>query len=465
MKTLAVLFLMICASPALATTYYVTATGSDSNNGKTVSTAWATIQHSASTMKPGDMVLVKQGKYPERVYVTTSGTAAAPITFEADTNSEVQVEGFEIKGANYIQVIGFDITGTSHTAGDTEHMFGILWQGSNGLIQDNYIHDICAEGIMMGWTGNLSDPTVSNNEIVSNRIVRSEMAGLEVDGQYNSVVGNSISDILQFPVGCPSRTGADADGMRAFGTGHLLSHNQITGIAYGTVTNPAPHSDCLQTWGPLSNTIFEANVCTFPAVGGTLSSASGNEAGNIDNSAGAISHVWMSNNVFSTMRQGPSVTSYGGTPLLDFEFINNTMDNVAQEALITKGITSAVFENNIFYNVGVGFGGGDSFLSDNGSSTYTLSNNDFWVTSGSPGTYPQNYTHLNFDPQFIDEPDGYYELGASSALLAQGATVSSITHDIDGTTRPSGLYDIGAFQVCAAPGCGTAATHGTPAGH
>jgi hypothetical protein len=453
-KRLFVLILILFASPASATSYFVSVSGKDTNTGRSTTAAWATIQHASITMRAGDNVTVLAGKYPERVYVTRSGSSTAPITFAADPTAIVQVQGFEIQGANYIQVVGFDITGTSRTSGDTEHMFGILWQGSFGLIQNNYIHDLCAEGVMMGWTGNPTDPTVANNQILNNRIERVEMAGIEVDGKNNSVTGNSIEATLQFPVGCPARNGADADGIRAFGTGHLINHNHIYGIQFGTATNPVPHADCFQSWGPLTTTTFDANNCSFPSIGGSATSAEGNEAGNFDNSSGTVQHVWMINNVFKTMRQGPSVTNYGGSSLLDFQFINNTMDNVAQQGLITKGLASALIENNIFYNVGTGFGGGDSFLADDGTSTYTLAANDFWVTNGSPGTWPQNYQHLQANPQFIDEPDGVYGLLAASSLIGQGVTVNSVTHDFDGSSRTAaGGYDIGAYEGCALGGC------------
>ena len=124
--------LMAVASPARAASYYVGTLGNDSAAGTSRVAPWKTIQHAANTMVPGDVAVVLGGKYPERVYVSKSGTAAKPIAFEADLNSIVQMQGFEIrKGANYIQVVGFEITNTSHVAGDIEHAFGILWQGSS----------------------------------------------------------------------------------------------------------------------------------------------------------------------------------------------------------------------------------------------------------------------------------------------------------------------------------------------
>ena len=446
-KLILIAILTMLASPVRAATYYVGTTGNDSNAGTTSASPWKTIQHAANVMAPGDVTEVLAGKYAERVYVSRAGSASQPIVFEAQPNAIVQMQGFEIlNGANYIQVIGFEITGASHIAGDIEHSFGILWEGANGLIQDNNIHDLCAEGIMMGWTGNDSDPTVAHNEILNNRITHAEMAGIEVDGQNNSVLGNDIDTTLQFPIGCPARPSADADGMRAFGSGHLIEKNVIHGMLLGTTATPSAHTDCLQTWGPLSNTTFEGNLCYFPAIAGTATSASGNSAATIDNSSGLVQHVWIFNNVFSTMRQGANVMADGPTALSDFEFVNNTLVNIAQEGVLTESLTGAIIENNIFYNVGTGLGGGDSYFCDNGKSTYTLSANDFWVTSGSPGTWPQNYPHLQVNPGFIDPQSNQYQLSATSPLIGQGQTVTNVTIDAQGSPRPAGAYDVGAFQ-------------------
>src|SRR5688572_20501718 len=40
-----------------------------------------TIQYASSLTKPGDVVEIAAGEYPERVYITRSGTAEAPITY------------------------------------------------------------------------------------------------------------------------------------------------------------------------------------------------------------------------------------------------------------------------------------------------------------------------------------------------------------------------------------------------
>jgi len=57
--------------PALAATYYVASTGADSNPG-TSSAPWATIQHAANLVAPGDTVHVASGTYNITTGITAS---------------------------------------------------------------------------------------------------------------------------------------------------------------------------------------------------------------------------------------------------------------------------------------------------------------------------------------------------------------------------------------------------------
>lgn len=74
------------SSPAMAATYYVSAsTGSDANSGTSSTAAWQTIGHvNGQTFQPGDSVLFKRGDvWNESLVVPSSGTQGNPITFDA----------------------------------------------------------------------------------------------------------------------------------------------------------------------------------------------------------------------------------------------------------------------------------------------------------------------------------------------------------------------------------------------
>jgi hypothetical protein len=73
-------------APARATTYFVAAGGSDSNNGTTSATAWQTVAKvNGATFLPGDSILFNRGDawYGTSLVVPSSGSSGAPITFGA----------------------------------------------------------------------------------------------------------------------------------------------------------------------------------------------------------------------------------------------------------------------------------------------------------------------------------------------------------------------------------------------
>ena len=67
-----------------AAQYYVSPTGNDAAAG-TSAAPWKTLQHAADVVGPGDRVTARTGNYAG-FYLDTSGTAAAPIEFDADPN-------------------------------------------------------------------------------------------------------------------------------------------------------------------------------------------------------------------------------------------------------------------------------------------------------------------------------------------------------------------------------------------
>ena len=104
------------------TTYYVSSIiGSDKNAGTSGSAPLASLQAAENLVKPGDTVEVMNGTYTgpaggNVLTISTSGTASAPITFEAAPgatpviNSSGDWQGIEID-ASYITINGFTIVG------------------------------------------------------------------------------------------------------------------------------------------------------------------------------------------------------------------------------------------------------------------------------------------------------------------------------------------------------------------
>ena len=70
------------------TTYYVSTSGNNSNNGLTAQTAFATLQHAADIAAAGDSVLVLAGNYAG-FDIRTNGTQILPIVFKVIENNVV----------------------------------------------------------------------------------------------------------------------------------------------------------------------------------------------------------------------------------------------------------------------------------------------------------------------------------------------------------------------------------------
>src|SRR6478672_4244109 len=105
------------------TVYYVSSIiGSNNNAGTSATAPLASLQAAANLVKAGDTVEVMNGTYTnggnDVLTISTSGTAGAPITFEAAPGATPIIDssgawqGIEIN-ASYITINGFTIVGNA----------------------------------------------------------------------------------------------------------------------------------------------------------------------------------------------------------------------------------------------------------------------------------------------------------------------------------------------------------------
>lgn len=433
-------------SPAsTAIPFYVSPNGNDNAAG-TAAAPWRTIQHAASRLLPGQSAVVMAGSYLERVSITLSGTAAAPITIRAASAADVKLLSFNISGSYWV-IDGFDISNQSNdTGGYGIYVFGAA---SHDTISNNYIHELCHEGIYM-------EPAVSYIAVLNNRIWRAEMAGAQVDGVHDLVAGNQVWGTQQQPVvlggiyaACATPSGADADGFRFFGQHHDFIHNYIHDIAYGTKENPDPHIDCFQTWGSsamqVDDVTFERNLCRWPNSSGEY------HAGIVEGTSGPVGTIIFKNNVMANMKDGLIIGEGQPSGVAFMKIWNNTFDHIQAEAVQFNDSRTSADEvsNNIFFDVGAG---GDSYICINGGSPL-IQSNDFYLRGGvTPGTYCSNAPYISVNPLFVNAGDSTgaaadYHLQAGSPIKDNGVTLPQVANDYDGKARPIGAgYSIGAFE-------------------
>ena len=424
------------------TTYYVSPTGSDSAAG-TSSAPWRTIQKAANTLQPGQTTIVSAGNYGERVSIARSGTHAAPITLQVANQADVQLLGFDLSGSNWV-LNGFDIS--TQTNGSEGLGIYVTGSASNDTIENNYIHELCHEGIFM-------DPTVSYISVLNNRIWRAEMAGAQVDGTNDLIQGNEVWGTQQEPVlaggiysGCVTPGGADADAFRFFGQYNVFRSNYAHDIYTVLPANPNPHTDCFQTWGStamkVDDILIERNLCRWPVASTTVDA----ETAMIEGVDGPVGTVTFDNNELSDMRQGIVV----GANVTALKIYNNTWDHVVEEALIFNDLRSPADEiiNNIYYDVGAS---GDSYAEvPSGSPVFQA--NDFRMPGGARlGTYPSVEPYISVDPMFVNYGDSTaagadFHLQPGSPLKGAGVTLPQVTNDYYGNSRGTSGYSIGAAQ-------------------
>lgn len=186
---------------SLAADYYVdqnNPSASDANAG-TEAQPFKTIQKAANIAIAGDIVLVKNGIYDERITPINSGAAGSFISFES--NGNVKARGFNVNNRNYIRIKGFEITNQNlSTDNSTASIF--LEMSNNIEITNNYIHHTsnayCIR--MRDYDG---PSKASHNNIIRDNIMAycsslnesGPGLGVNIFGNNNIVEGNDISHL------------------------------------------------------------------------------------------------------------------------------------------------------------------------------------------------------------------------------------------------------------------------------
>ena len=421
--------------------YYVAPSGNDSDAG-TQSQPWRTIQKAANAMVAGDSTTVLSGNYNERVQVTISGTVGAPITYQAE--GTVTMKGFSVR-ADYITIKGFEISNTDGNL-STKDGVGIFVEGSNCLIEGNYIHYASWGGILI-WAEYGNEITTNHCIVRNNRLYRNALFGVEVFGRDNLIEGNEIWGTIQHhPNWSSPPPSPDADGIHFFGAGHTIRKNYIHDISYRDPENVDPHIDCFQTWddpGYVSaghDIILEQNYCK------NLEAKDAYAFGKAFMLNGA-SNLVIKNNVLQTY--AGIVAAHGG----NLTIVNNTITSdlslysrYGQLGVDLTQTSNVIVKNNIFYDFptyGIYIGDGPSQQGlDFGYNLFYRS--DGRVPSSSP--YPHDLMDVN--PMFVNPTSGDFHLQPNSPAVDAGNTLAVVTDDFSGNARPQGTrYDIGAYET------------------
>jgi parallel beta-helix repeat protein len=413
MRDLTCLSALLAAS-AQADTYYVAPppAGSNANPG-TIAQPWATLQHAADTVQPGDTVLVRGGDYAGAEF-TTSGTALAPIVLAAYPGetprvvSDISVQrphGINLEGASYMTVDGFRVDNRTR-AGIRAVLCEHVTIRNNRLDMNGYW------GIL---TGSCDDLLIENN-VASNSAV-----------EHGIYVSNS--------------------GDRPTIRGNTIFGNRANGIHMNGDVSIQPGD------GIISDAVVERNVIYENGAGG----------GSGINMDGVQDSVVRNNLLYDNHASGISLYQIdGGGPSTGNRVLNNTVIVAANGrwALnIQDGATGNTVRNNILYNLHsfrgsidicsaclTGFTSDrnvvmDRFTTNGGSTIINLAQ---WQDATG-----QDSNSIVAVPSalFMDAAGDDYRLNATSPALDVGETRADVPIDLVGTQRPQGPgFDVGAYE-------------------
>ena len=206
------------------TTYYVSSEiGSNNNAGTSATAPLATLQAAEDLVHPGDTVEVMNGTYTgpkggDVVDITTSGTASAPITFEAAPgqtpviNSSGSWNAIKIE-ASYIVVNGFTVLGdaakytlsqalAAYSTGNANlDGAGINVTGNPGVnvpnhitIENNTVYNEPGGGIGSGYADYLN---ILNNVVYDNAHWSAfGNSGISIFQSVNSDTNSGVHDVV-----------------------------------------------------------------------------------------------------------------------------------------------------------------------------------------------------------------------------------------------------------------------------
>lgn len=489
-KIITILFLAI-STVVSATTYYVSTSGNNANNGLTTSTPWQTPQYAASrAVNPGDVIALKRGDVWSTniaLGIHYGGTAGNPITWDGALWGS---------GANAI------IRSSGNRSGSNLSVVNII--GCSNVIFQNITVDgnnTYTFGIVIGGTDNMySSGGKQNSEkniTIQNCAIRNIGNGSSYAiGLLTQTWNNDISDIT---IKGNTFDGADDEQLSFYGgktsDGGTPSQAKNIYIGYNSMTNWGRRGKTtgygMQINNKITDVIIEKNyLTTGPNGRGNAMQIESNEAvagafpervtvrynkiyATADNTYGIYITQGQAKTVdvyYNLIYSSTKTSSGGGIWIVSsaspswagakLNFYNNTIYTLSGRSFTNDCAVPGVvtLKNNILFNSGTD-DYGMMCLVNNTAGTATHSNNLYYRNAGVNFTkvkdgsaYKQTPAQvlaweasaITSDPLFR-VPGTDLRLQNGSPARGKGIAITGLTKDIDGTPLLS-PPDIGCYQ-------------------
>ncbi|BAY17463.1 Parallel beta-helix repeat protein [Anabaenopsis circularis NIES-21] len=402
-------------------TYYVSGSGSDTNNGLSTASPFRTIQKAANLTNPGDTVLIMNGLYTNShsgyvLSVQRSGTANGWIYYKAYPGHKPKIKhnawnGVLISnGSSYIEINGLEI------------------EGNNPNITLDYA---------LSQKTNTSNPLTSGNCIT-------------IDGRKNNhlhhirILNNKIHD-------------CGGGGIAVMQADYItLDRNEVYNNAWYSVFANSGIS-LYQNWNSDTNQGYKMYVTNnkvynnrqyIPWIyNGKITDGSGviiDDAKNTQNNStlGAYKGRTLIANNISYKNGGGGIVAYKSE---NIDIINNTTYMNNQSLEIDTSQISATSANNVKVLNNILYANPGMTVSKVWDSTNITYNYNVYANSTVIPIKGAN--DILADPRFVNPGIADFRLQSTSPAINTGYTWSDLKTDFVGKARPSGTkYDIGAYE-------------------
>lgn len=401
---------MLISSSVPAADFYVAPDGDNGNPG-TLAEPWATLQHAAGQLQPGDALRIRAGNYAG-MQLTTSGTAVSPIRIGPygnelvviDADNPTTPDGINLEGASHVIVEGLRIEGTTRAG-----IRAVLCE--QVTIRNNEVVDNGRWGIFTGFCDDL--------------LIHDNRASGSID-EHGIYVSNS--------------------GDRPIIRDNVIFDNNANGIhANGDISQGGD--------GIISEAVIERNIIY----------SNGDAGGSAINLDGVQDSVIRNNLIYATHASGISLFRIdGGEPSINNQVLNNTV-LVASDGRWALNIQNASVGNQAFNNIlysAHGFRGSidiDADALDGFESDYNLVMDRFTTDGGDSVMNLAEWQSLTGHdlssavsmPEliFVDPGTDDYHPAPEGPAVDAGLILGDVTDDLNGNPRPAGAsHDIGAYE-------------------
>lgn len=392
-------------------TYYVSPSGSDSNNG-TESLPWKTINKCVTALSAGDTCVARGGTYTDVVDVSgKSGSSGAPITLKNYPSEKPIIDGINATGQSTMQLKNMKYFVMDGITVANSRAYGIYTENSQYITAKN-----CE--VAYPQDGGLIWKDSSNILVDSCDVHHTNDRG---NGSHEAV---SFADTSDFEIKNSTVRNSKEEGIDAkYGAKNgLIHHNRVFGN-----NGPNVYVDGASFVKIYNNEIFGATG-DKPNI-----SIAGERPDYV------VKDISIYNNIVYNSAGGISFFIISmPTPFENIDIYHNLMyNNTSRGGLRTNeyAMNNVVVKNNIFWR---------NFPNIDKVGNAIVDNNLF-NTGADARQYGTNARMVD-NAGFVNESGKNFHLNANSLAINAG-TDTGITLDYDGTTRPQGVaYDIGPYE-------------------